>query len=82
MESFEEIYRGKVTKYGDTWVARDFAILELERQRDKLFKELRELKELKKTFFDFMQNIDNYNVEFPTIMYDEWNEVNKLLGRD
>ena len=46
---------------------------------DKLQKEL---ETLKKTFFDFMQNIDNYNVEFPTIMYDEWNEVNKLLGRD
>jgi len=38
--------------------------------------------ELFNTVHDFMQNIDNYNVDIPTIMYDEWNEVNKLVGRD
>ena len=49
---------------------------------DKL-KELQEkYDELFNTMHDFMQNIDNYNVEFPVIMFDEWNEVNKLLGRD
>ena len=46
-------------------------------------KELQEkYEELKNTVHDFMQNIDNYNVDIPTIMYDEWNEVNKLVGRD
>ena len=45
-------------------------------------KELQEkYDELFKTMHDFMQNIDNYNVEFPTIMFNEWNDVNKLLGR-
>jgi len=79
MESFEEIYRDKVKYYGDTFAARDFAVTELESQRDELFKEL---SELKNTVHDFMQNIDNYNVDIPTIMHDEWNEVNKLVGRD
>ena len=46
-------------------------------------KELQEkYEELFNTVHDFMQNIDNYNVDIPTIMYDEWNEVNKLVGRD
>ena len=49
---------------------------------DGFYVEAYEYDKLKNAFFDFMQNIDNYNVDIPTIMYDEWNEVNKLVGRD
>jgi len=57
----------------------DIPIVKYSKLQDKY---IDELETLKNTFFDFMQNIDNYNVDIPTIMYDEWNEVNKLVGRD
>jgi len=42
----------------------------------------RKYEDLKSAVHDFMQDMDRYNVELPIIMYEDWNELNKLIGRN